>query len=182
MNSIEERRTFSSMSTPVLVALVVTLALSGWALYSRPRQPAVIGATSRPGREAPPPNTREGAREVPLPDQWPSSSMDLATDDPFREDVPKAAPAAAPAQMVSAPMPAPVPAMDLRFWGRFAGPDGEIQTFVVRGAESPIRATPGVDLGGGWQVEHVTEGAIEVVHPSSASHAQIAIPVPLPTN
>jgi len=182
MNPVEKRRTLNSMSPPVLVALIATLVLSAWALYSRPRQPAVIGAISRPGREASPPTTRQGAEVARLPDQWPSSSMDLATDDPFREDVPKAAPAAAPAQMVSAPMPAPVPAMDLRYWGRFAGPDGEIQTFVVRGAESPIRATPGVDLGGGWQVERMTEGAIEVVHPSSASHAQIAIPVPLPTN
>lgn len=182
MKPAESRRAPNSMSRPVLFALIATLALSAWALYSRPRQPAVVGALSHPGSEAPPPTTRQGVKEAPLPDQWPASSMELATDDAFREIVPKAAPVVAPVQVVPASAPAPAPAMDLRYWGRFAGPDGATQTFVARGAESPIRATTGAELGGGWQVERVTAGAIEVVHPTSGSHAQIAVPSPLTTN
>ncbi len=187
MNTGESRRQLNSLSSPVLFALIATIVLSAWALFSRPRQPVVIGAISNSrtvhsASEAFVPGRRQLAHATPLPDRWPDSSMELAIDDPFRDVVVKAVPAIAPAQAVPVPAAAPVPTMDLRYWGRFAGPDGTIQTFVARGVEQPIGIGVGTELGGGWKVERVTEGAIEVVHPSSGSRAQIGIAPQAPGN
>ena len=72
------------------------------------------------------------------------------------------------------------PGIDVRPLTTMTG-SAEFAEVFFDNVELPDTALLG-ELGGGWQVERMTEGAIEVVHPSSASHAQIAIPVPLPTN
>jgi hypothetical protein len=127
-------------------------------------------------------STSSGPIELPF-----RPALEGATWDPFAAQTPAQAPGPAVAASLS-PKPAPsapsptivveaaAPALNLRFTGRMAGPDGKEVIFATAG-ESVVMLTQGKNLLNGYEVLEISATSVELRHALTNTRARLDLPV-----
>lgn len=137
----------------------IALALGAWVMSRALLMPVALldGRQATQGqrqREQSSTHAARGAERNPLGG---------GTSDPFK--IVNFIPAPTPAQqvIVETPPPPRAPAFPFRYFGRMAGPDGQMQTYLVRD-DALFMVKPKEMLGSDYRVESMSEGEIVVVY------------------
>ena len=165
-----------------LMAIAAGLAAVGWWTADSPAPGTPPARDSSPASKTVS-GSGGGDTRAPLPSETARARLERAERDPFAAALPPPVVDTRPSQptpaVVSTPPPVPqAPPLSLQFAGRVVGPDGQQTIYVSQNAGPSQTISIGQTLSNGYQVEAISQSAIELRYAPLNTTARLDLPPP----